>query len=162
MKYWNASGSGFPPFLISVLQNIGILHHKKAKLRKHIRQSVAHRKTYMQWLVRAGGLSFFQSLRETRTILVSCTALQATADYGNINCEVFSFPNRHPWLIRCCKKHKWVFNREVVLKVCLQDHYEHLEQVETYFQASLSQPSPAQTSPGQNCIILEMLKLVES
>ena len=43
MKYWNASGSGsgFPPSLIPALWNIGILHHKKAKLRKHMRQSVA-------------------------------------------------------------------------------------------------------------------------
>ena len=34
IKYWNASGSGFPPFLIPALRNIGILHHKKAKLQK--------------------------------------------------------------------------------------------------------------------------------
>ena len=31
---------GFPPSLISALWNIGILPHKKAKLRKHMRQSV--------------------------------------------------------------------------------------------------------------------------
>ena len=29
-----------PPSFPPVLQNIGILHHKKAKLRKHMRQSV--------------------------------------------------------------------------------------------------------------------------
>ena len=29
-----------PPSLIPALQNIGILDHKKAKLRKHMRQSV--------------------------------------------------------------------------------------------------------------------------
>ena len=40
IKYGNASGSGFPPSLIPALWNIGILHHKKAKLRKHMRQSV--------------------------------------------------------------------------------------------------------------------------
>ena len=40
IKYWNASGSGFPPFLIPALQNIGILHHKKAKLPKHLQHSV--------------------------------------------------------------------------------------------------------------------------
>ena len=40
IKYWNATGSGFPPSLISALWNIGILHYKKAKLRKHSQQSV--------------------------------------------------------------------------------------------------------------------------
>ena len=40
IKYWKASGSGFLPSLIPTLQNRGILHHKKAKLRKHMRQSV--------------------------------------------------------------------------------------------------------------------------
>ena len=30
--YWNASRSGFPPFLIPALRNIGIFHYKKAKL----------------------------------------------------------------------------------------------------------------------------------
>ena len=40
INYWNASGSGFPPFLIPALWNIGILHHKKAKLRNNMRQSV--------------------------------------------------------------------------------------------------------------------------
>ena len=41
---------GFPPSLIPTLWNIGILHHKKAKLRKHMRQSVyhEHRFTYPQ------------------------------------------------------------------------------------------------------------------
>ena len=29
-----------PPSLILALQNIGILHYKKAKLRKHLQQSV--------------------------------------------------------------------------------------------------------------------------
>jgi len=28
IKYWNASGSGFPPSLIPSLRNIGILLHK--------------------------------------------------------------------------------------------------------------------------------------
>ena len=41
IKYSNASGGGFLPSLIPALQNIGILHHKTAKLRKHMRQSVA-------------------------------------------------------------------------------------------------------------------------
>ena len=40
IKYWNASGSGFPPSLIPALQNIGILHHKKAELRILLQQSV--------------------------------------------------------------------------------------------------------------------------
>ena len=40
IKYWNASGSGFPPSLIPALQNIGILHHKKRKLPKHLQHSV--------------------------------------------------------------------------------------------------------------------------
>ena len=40
IKYWNASGSGFTPSLIPALQNMGILHHKKAKLPKHLLQSV--------------------------------------------------------------------------------------------------------------------------
>ena len=40
IKYWNASGSGFPPFLIPALQNIGILLHKKEKLRILLQQSV--------------------------------------------------------------------------------------------------------------------------
>ena len=31
-----------PPSLIPALQNIGILHHKKAKLRIHMRQSVCY------------------------------------------------------------------------------------------------------------------------
>ena len=53
IKYWNASGSGFPPSLIPALWNIGILYHKKAKLRKHMRQSVCgfmhnfHKKSWM-------------------------------------------------------------------------------------------------------------------
>ena len=34
-KYWNASGSGFPPSLISSLWNIGILLHKQATRIKH-------------------------------------------------------------------------------------------------------------------------------
>ena len=42
---WQATPSitkflSFPPSLIPALQNIGILHHKKGKLRKHMRQSV--------------------------------------------------------------------------------------------------------------------------
>ena len=41
IKYWNASGSGFPPSLIPALQNIGVLHHKKAKLPKHLQHSVS-------------------------------------------------------------------------------------------------------------------------
>ena len=40
IKYWNASVGGSSPFLIPALWNIGILHHEKAKLRKHMRQSV--------------------------------------------------------------------------------------------------------------------------
>ena len=40
IKYWNASGSGFPPSLIPALRNIGILHHKKEKLRILLQQSV--------------------------------------------------------------------------------------------------------------------------
>ena len=40
IKYWDASGSGFPPSLIPALKNIGILHHKKAKLPNHLQQSV--------------------------------------------------------------------------------------------------------------------------
>ena len=40
IKYWNASGCGFPPSLIPALQNIGILHHKKAELRILLQQSV--------------------------------------------------------------------------------------------------------------------------
>ena len=44
IKYWNASGSGFPPSLIPALQNIGILHHKKAKLPKHLQHSVCQTK----------------------------------------------------------------------------------------------------------------------
>ena len=35
IKYWNASGSGFPPSLIPTLWNIGILLHKQATLGKH-------------------------------------------------------------------------------------------------------------------------------
>ena len=31
---------GFPPSLIPARRNIGILHYKKAKLRKHLQQSV--------------------------------------------------------------------------------------------------------------------------
>ena len=37
IKYWNASGSGFPPCLIPALWNIGILLHKQATLGKHFR-----------------------------------------------------------------------------------------------------------------------------
>ena len=40
IKYWNASGSGFPPSLIPALRNIGILHHKKEKLCILLQQSV--------------------------------------------------------------------------------------------------------------------------
>ena len=39
IKYWKATGSGFPPSLIPALQNIGILHHKKAELPKHLQHS---------------------------------------------------------------------------------------------------------------------------
>ena len=35
IKYWNASGSGFPPSLIPALWNIGILLHKQATWTKH-------------------------------------------------------------------------------------------------------------------------------
>ena len=42
IKYWNASRSGFPPSLIPALQNKGILHHKTAKLPKHLQQSVSN------------------------------------------------------------------------------------------------------------------------
>ena len=38
IKYWNASGSGFPPSLIPALQKIGILHHKKVELRIILQQ----------------------------------------------------------------------------------------------------------------------------
>ena len=34
IKHWNYSGSGPPPSFIPTLWNIGILHHKQAKLRK--------------------------------------------------------------------------------------------------------------------------------
>ena len=37
--------SGFPPSFIPALWNIGILHHKKAKLRKHMRQSVVSKQS---------------------------------------------------------------------------------------------------------------------
>ena len=40
IKYWNASGSGFPPSLNPTLWNIGILHYKQDKLRKHLQHSV--------------------------------------------------------------------------------------------------------------------------
>ena len=40
IKYWSASGSGFPPSLIPALRNIGILHHKEAELRILLQQSV--------------------------------------------------------------------------------------------------------------------------
>ena len=40
IKYWNASGIGFPPSFIPAIPNIGILHHKKANLPKHLQQSV--------------------------------------------------------------------------------------------------------------------------
>ena len=46
IKYWNASGSGFPPSLIPALRNIGILHYKKAKLRKHLQHSVRTRRIH--------------------------------------------------------------------------------------------------------------------
>ena len=35
IKFWNASGSGFPPSLIPALWNIGILLHKQATRIKH-------------------------------------------------------------------------------------------------------------------------------
>ena len=40
IRYWSASGSGFPPTLIPALRKIGLLHHKKAKLPKHLQHSV--------------------------------------------------------------------------------------------------------------------------
>ena len=40
IKYWNASVSGFPPSFIPTLLNIAILHHKQAKLPKHLQHSV--------------------------------------------------------------------------------------------------------------------------
>ena len=40
IKYWNASGSGFPSSLIPALRNIGILHLKKEKLCILLQQSV--------------------------------------------------------------------------------------------------------------------------
>ena len=40
IKYWNASVSGFPASLIPAPHNIGIIHHKKAKLPKHLQHSV--------------------------------------------------------------------------------------------------------------------------
>ena len=40
IKYWNVSGSGLPPSLISPLRNIGILQYKQAELSKHFQHSV--------------------------------------------------------------------------------------------------------------------------
>ena len=36
--------ASLPPSLIPALQNVGILHHKKAKLPKHLQQSVLSKK----------------------------------------------------------------------------------------------------------------------
>ena len=55
------SGSGFPPSLIFALRNIGILHHKKAKLPKHLQQSV------MATLKKKKGDSLFRSLSKILT-----------------------------------------------------------------------------------------------
>ena len=44
--YPNVSGSGFPPSLIPALWNIGLLHHKKVKLRNNMRQSVCQVNPY--------------------------------------------------------------------------------------------------------------------
>ena len=40
IKYGNASGSGFPPYLNPTLWNIDILHYKQAKLPRHLQHSV--------------------------------------------------------------------------------------------------------------------------
>ena len=60
IKYWNASGSGFPPSLIPALWNIGILHHKKVKLRKLMRQSV-HSWGFLGWATTWGNWRVSQS-----------------------------------------------------------------------------------------------------
>ena len=39
--YLTFSGSGFPPFIIPTLRNIGILHYKQTKLPKHLQHSVS-------------------------------------------------------------------------------------------------------------------------
>ena len=41
IKYWNASGSGFPPSLNPTLWNIGILLYKQAELPIHLQHSVS-------------------------------------------------------------------------------------------------------------------------
>ena len=40
--------ASLPPSLIPPLHNISILHHKKAKLRKHMRQSVGILKFFIK------------------------------------------------------------------------------------------------------------------
>ena len=40
VKYWNAMGSGSPPFIISAHWNIDILHYKKAKLLKDMQYNI--------------------------------------------------------------------------------------------------------------------------
>ena len=41
IKYWNASGSGSPPFFIPAHWNIGILNYKQDQLRKHMQHIVS-------------------------------------------------------------------------------------------------------------------------
>ena len=40
IKYWNASGSGSPPYCIPTLWIIGILHYKQAKLHNDMQHSI--------------------------------------------------------------------------------------------------------------------------
>ena len=67
IKYWNTSGSVFPPSLIPTLWNIGILLHKQATLGKHFwlecmslffRQVCLFKSTGIPWFPRFPFLEF--------------------------------------------------------------------------------------------------------
>ena len=53
IKYWSTSGSGFPPSLMPALQNIGILHHKKAELSILLQHSVGILRAYLATVLKA-------------------------------------------------------------------------------------------------------------
>ena len=82
IKYWNASGSGFPPSLIPALQNIDILHHKKENLPKH--------------------------LQHNETLKIFCQNVKTLQDLCSSKCTKVHFNPKWEAFLEV-QKHHWVF-----------------------------------------------------
>ena len=79
IKYWNASGSGFPPSLIPALQNIGILHHKKANC-----LNICNRVYVVEWfcLIWAIYARFEKTIADSsQLILTGCCGVEKSPNF---------------------------------------------------------------------------------